>query len=164
MKIFHIPAFTDNYIWCIQENNKLAVVDPGDSKELLNLIKDNDLILEDILIRHHHFDHTGCLDDLLKLDYVVEPAPVWVTQSDWVKEKKETGIMVTHFIENGAMHPNYPEYKVDIYKINNEINWFTGKARIKGDIWLKRVDGKKGKDPKIEILAKGNCEEQKKKF
>ena len=68
------------------------------------------------------------------------------------------------FIENGAMHPNSPEYKVDIYKINNEINWFTGKARIKGDIWLKRVDGKKGKDPKIEILAKGNCEKQKKKF
>ena len=62
MKIFHIPAFTDNYIWCIQKNNKLAVVDPGDSKELLNLIKDNDLILEDILITHHHFDHTGgCL-------------------------------------------------------------------------------------------------------
>ena len=103
-------------------------------------------------------------DDLLILDYVVEPAPVWVTQSDWVKEKKETGITVTHFIENGAMHPNYPEYKVDIYQINNEINWFTGKARIKGDIWLKRVDGKKGKDPKIEILAKGNCEKQKKKF
>ena len=67
MKIFHIPAFTDNYIWCIQENNKLAVVDPGDSKELLNLIKDNDLILEDILITHHHFDHTGGLEDLHKL-------------------------------------------------------------------------------------------------
>ena len=37
-------------------------------------------------------------DDLLKLDYVVEPAPVWVTQSDWVKEMKETGITVTHFM------------------------------------------------------------------
>ena len=67
MKIFHIPAFTDNYIWCIQKNRKLAVVDPGDSKELLNLIKDNDLILEDILITHHHFDHTGGLEDLHKL-------------------------------------------------------------------------------------------------
>lgn len=67
MKIFHIPAFTDNYIWCIQKNNKLAVVDPGDSKELLNLIKNNDLILEDILITHHHFDHTGGLEDLHNL-------------------------------------------------------------------------------------------------
>ena len=43
------------------------MVDPGDSKELLNLIKDNDLILEDILITHHHFDHTGGLEDLHKL-------------------------------------------------------------------------------------------------
>ena len=67
MKIDHIHAFTDNYIWCIQKNRKLAVVDPGDSKELLNLIKDNDLILEDILITHHHFDHTGGLEDLHKL-------------------------------------------------------------------------------------------------
>ena len=43
MKIFHIPAFTDNYIWCIQKNNKLAVVDPGDSKELLNLYEQGKL-------------------------------------------------------------------------------------------------------------------------
>ena len=103
-------------------------------------------------------------DDLLKLDYVIEPAPVWITQSDWRKEKKETGIMITHFLENGAMHPNYPEYKVDVYQLSNEVNWFTGKARIKGDIWLKRVDGKRGKDPKIEILAKGKCEKQERKF
>ena len=32
------------------------------------------------------------------------------------------------------------------------------------DIWLKRVDGKRGKDPKIEILAKGKCQKQKRKF
>ena len=53
-------------------------------------------------------------DDLLKLDYVIEPAPVWITQSAWNKEQKETGILVTHFIENGSLHPGYPEYKVDI--------------------------------------------------
>ena len=103
-------------------------------------------------------------DDLLTLDYVIEPAPVWITQSDWKKEKKETGLLVTHFLENGVMHPNYPEYKVDVYQLTNEVNWFTGKARIKGDIWLKRVDGKRGKDPKLEILAKGKCEKQKRKF
>ena len=103
-------------------------------------------------------------DDLLKLDYVIEPAPVWITQSDWNKEKKETGLLVTHFIENGVLHPNYPEYKVDVYRLSNEINWFTGKARINGDIWLKRVDGKRGKDPKIEILAKGDCKKQERKF
>ena len=40
------------------------------------------------------------------------------------------------------MHPNYPEYKVDVYQLNNEINWYTGKARIKGDIWLKELTKK----------------------
>ena len=54
MKIFHIPAFTDNYIWCIQKNNKLAVVDPGDSKELLNLINDNECSTE-IMFRQYYF-------------------------------------------------------------------------------------------------------------
>ena len=46
-------------------------------------------------------------DDLLTLDYVIEPAPVWITQSDWKKEKKETGLMVTHFLENGVMPVSY---------------------------------------------------------
>ena len=33
-------------------------------------------------------------DDLLMLDYIIEPAPVWITQSDWKKEKKKTGLLV----------------------------------------------------------------------
>jgi len=95
---------------------------------------------------------------------VIEPAPVWITSSEWKKEDKETGILITHFLENDSIHPTYPEYKVDVYQISNEFNWFTGKARVKGDIWLKRIDGKKGRDPKIEILAKGTCENRKRKF
>ena len=66
-------------------------------------------------------------------------------------------------MSNGETHPTDDEYKIDVYQLTNEINWFTGKSKIKGDIWLKRKDGKRGKDPKIEILAKGKCSEQKKK-
>ena len=58
------------------------------------------------------------------------------------------------------MHPNYPEYKVDVYQLTNEVNWLTGKARIKGDIWLKEST-ERGKDPKIEILAKGNVKSKR---
>jgi len=103
-------------------------------------------------------------DDLLKLDYIVEPSPVWITQTDWSKEKTPTGLKVTHSISNGETHPTDDEYIIDVYQLTNEINWFTGKSKIKGDIWLKRKDGKRGKDPKIEILAKGKCSEQKRKF
>ena len=54
-----------------------------------------------------------------------------------IGERKERNWTDRHtLLENGAMHPNYPEYKVDVYQLNNEINWYTGKARIKGDIWL----------------------------
>ena len=95
MKIFHIPAFTDNYIWCIQKNKKLAVVDPGDSKELLNLIKDNDLILEDILITHHHFDHTGGLEDLHKLvkGYIYGPKESNKFINKFVSENDEIEVL-----------------------------------------------------------------------
>ena len=103
-------------------------------------------------------------DDLLKLDYIVEPSPVWITQTDWSKEKTPTGLKVTHSMSNGETHPTDDEYTIDVYQLTNEINWFTGKSKIKGDIWLKRKDGKRGKDPKIEILAKGKCSEQKRKF
>tara|TARA_Y100001970_G_scaffold77387_1_gene98378 strand:+ start:5383 stop:6114 length:732 start_codon:yes stop_codon:yes gene_type:complete len=64
MNIFHIPAFTDNYIWVIQIGNNITVIDPGDSKPVLEVIHNKKLKLQDILITHHHFDHTGGLMDL----------------------------------------------------------------------------------------------------
>ena len=66
MKIFHIPAFTDNYIWCIQKT-KTRCSRSRRFKRVIKFNKRNDLILEDILITHHHFDHTGGLEDLHKL-------------------------------------------------------------------------------------------------
>ena len=72
-------------------------------------------------------------DDLLKLDYVVEPSPVWITQTDWSKEKTPTGLKVTHSMSNGETHPTDDEYTIDVYQLTNEINWFTGKSKIKGD-------------------------------
>lgn len=56
-----IPAFDDNYIWAISlpEQNKIAVVDPGDADAVINHLAANNLELETILITHHHNDHTG---------------------------------------------------------------------------------------------------------
>ena len=61
MHIFHIPAYTDNYIWVIKKGNNVSLIDPGDSKPVLEVLDNNELILQDILITHHHFDHTGGL-------------------------------------------------------------------------------------------------------
>ena len=42
MRIFHIPAYTDNYIWVIQSGSNISVIDPGDASPVLDHIKNND--------------------------------------------------------------------------------------------------------------------------
>jgi hydroxyacylglutathione hydrolase len=64
--VFPIPAFTDNYIWCISQLHKCVVVDPGDAQPVLDHCRQNQLTLSAILITHHHWDHTGGLSKLLE--------------------------------------------------------------------------------------------------
>ena len=59
-----IKAYTDNYIWLVSTNEGSIVVDPGESKEILNLIDSNKIDLRGVLITHHHYDHTNGLLDL----------------------------------------------------------------------------------------------------
>lgn len=56
-----IPAFSDNYIWCITDNTtrKALIVDPGQSEPVSEYLKANNLELDAILITHHHPDHVG---------------------------------------------------------------------------------------------------------
>lgn len=64
--IHPIPAFTDNYIWAIGEadSRQVCVVDPGDAQPVIEYLQSNDLQLSDILITHHHPDHTGGIQEL----------------------------------------------------------------------------------------------------
>jgi hydroxyacylglutathione hydrolase len=64
MIILPIPAFDDNYIWCIHDNINAIVVDPGDHVVVDDFLKKNNLNLSSILITHHHFDHTGGILEL----------------------------------------------------------------------------------------------------
>ena len=66
MRIFHIPAYTDNYIWVIQSGSDISVIDPGDASPVIELININKLNLVDILLTHHHFDHVGGTLELKK--------------------------------------------------------------------------------------------------
>ena len=60
-----IEAFSDNYIWLLTTNEGSIVIDPGESQNLLKIIKKNNLNLKAILITHHHFDHTGGINEIL---------------------------------------------------------------------------------------------------
>ena len=63
-----IKAFNDNYIWALANNNneKIALVDPGDAAVCIEYIEANNLILSTILITHHHSDHVGGIEKLLE--------------------------------------------------------------------------------------------------
>jgi len=66
LSIDPIPAFSDNYIWLIydQDSREAFVVDPGDAAPVEQRLREMQLSLTGILITHHHFDHTGGLEQL----------------------------------------------------------------------------------------------------
>ena len=59
-----LKAYTDNYIWLLESNEEVSVVDPGDAKPVLDYLNKTNKNLKDILITHHHFDHTAGVPEL----------------------------------------------------------------------------------------------------
>ncbi len=67
LEVSPVRAFRDNYIWLIHgrsERRRVAVVDPGDARPVIDYCRQQDLIPEVLLITHHHWDHTGGIADL----------------------------------------------------------------------------------------------------
>ncbi|MGL4231032.1 MAG: hydroxyacylglutathione hydrolase [Casimicrobium sp.] len=63
LTITPIPAFHDNYIWTLCNDDEFegaaVVVDPGDAVPVEAFLAAHKLTLRAILITHHHADHTG---------------------------------------------------------------------------------------------------------
>lgn len=66
MNINFIKAFNDNYIWTIEKDGKLIVVDPGDAGPVIDYLKNKKL--DYIILTHKHMDHVGGVDEL-KIKY-----------------------------------------------------------------------------------------------
>lgn len=68
LTITAIPAFSDNYIWCLADTDtgRALVVDPGQSAPVDSHLAQNNLVLDTILVTHHHPDHVGGIADLVK--------------------------------------------------------------------------------------------------
>ncbi|ARF13002.1 hydroxyacylglutathione hydrolase [Sporosarcina ureae] len=65
MLIHPIKAFSDNYIWCIQEGTEAVVVDPGKASGVLDFLEEKQLRLAAILLTHMHEDHIGGVREIL---------------------------------------------------------------------------------------------------
>ncbi len=75
LKIQAIPVFNDNYIWIFYSRESFCAwaIDPGMSEPVISFCTQNKLTLSGILVTHHHFDHTGGIEELI----AHTPVPVY---------------------------------------------------------------------------------------
>ena len=68
MKVEVIPCLQDNYSYLIIDkiNNTACVIDPSESKPIINFLEKENINLKYILNTHHHFDHVGGNKNLKK--------------------------------------------------------------------------------------------------
>ena len=88
MKIGCFNALTDNYIWFIEHENQIIVIDPGVAPPIIDYIEQHHLTLQAICLTHDHVDHVGGVAALVKQF----PAPVY-----------GLGKIATHPLKNGEI-------------------------------------------------------------
>lgn len=59
-----IPAFRDNYVWAIHDDQSAILVDPGETAPILAWLEARQVRPVAILITHHHADHVGGIREL----------------------------------------------------------------------------------------------------
>tara|TARA_B100001741_G_scaffold171176_1_gene141341 strand:- start:2569 stop:3288 length:720 start_codon:yes stop_codon:yes gene_type:complete len=124
MRVEIIPCLQDNYSYLIidDSNNSACVVDPSETKPVINFLKNKNINLKYILNTHHHFDHIGGNKDLKKkygsivlgfkndseripeIDVLLEDNQIWKAENFTAKimhiPGHTTGHICFHFFEN----------------------------------------------------------------
>ena len=61
MKVEIIKCLKDNYSYLLinEKNNNACVIDPSESKPIIDFIEKKNINLKFILNTHHHYDHVG---------------------------------------------------------------------------------------------------------
>ncbi len=64
LTIYPIAIYEDNYVWVIEHQGQVAVVDPGDSQPVVDYLRKRNLSLDYILVTHKHWDHVTGIKEL----------------------------------------------------------------------------------------------------
>ncbi|KFW12152.1 hypothetical protein N326_09273, partial [Eurypyga helias] len=70
MKVELLPALTDNYMYLLidEETKEAAIVDPVQPQKVLDAVKKHGVKLTTVLTTHHHWDHAGGNEKLVKME------------------------------------------------------------------------------------------------
>ncbi|XP_023472379.2 hydroxyacylglutathione hydrolase, mitochondrial isoform X1 [Equus przewalskii] len=70
MKVELLPALTDNYMYLIidDDTKEAAIVDPVQPQKVVETVKKHGVKLTTVLTTHHHWDHAGGNEKLIKLE------------------------------------------------------------------------------------------------
>lgn len=125
MNVTHVKAFSDNYIWVIEEGQDAIVVDPGESGGILNYLKEKQLKLQAILLTHEHDDHIGGVKDMLDK---FPGTPVY--------GPKETATVADSIVKDGDSF-TLLDQRFDVFKTaghsSEHISFLTGDTLFCGD-------------------------------
>ncbi|EKT54364.1 hydroxyacylglutathione hydrolase [Providencia burhodogranariea] len=67
MELIRVPALNDNYIWILSDaHQQCIIIDPSESEPVLEILAQKKLIPIAILLTHHHDDHIGGVQNMLK--------------------------------------------------------------------------------------------------
>lgn len=69
MKVELIPALTDNYMYLLvdEDTREAAIVDPVQPQKVVDAVKKHGVNLTSVLTTHHHWDHAGGNEKLVKM-------------------------------------------------------------------------------------------------
>ncbi|CAH2980137.1 unnamed protein product [Chilo suppressalis] len=69
MDVKILPALQDNYMYLIVDKatKQAAIVDPVDPKSVMKAVEEQGVNLTSVLTTHHHWDHAGGNEELMKL-------------------------------------------------------------------------------------------------
>lgn len=67
MNIISIAVLQTNYVWLLYNSKNICIlIDPGETKKILKILKKSKLILKAILLTHNHNDHIDGVHILIK--------------------------------------------------------------------------------------------------
>ena len=94
VEIIRISALKDNYIWLIYQPRSRCgvIVDPGEAKPVLHILKTQAIELCAIFLTHHHWDHCNGVAEILEHSNVPVYGP-----------KKENIPVCSHLIEENDL-------------------------------------------------------------